>query len=468
MRGRFAWLGAGVVLLAVGAGATVGTQDTWLDGYGIVAYFLVPLAFIPFAAVAIASPRANRFVESVFTTPVTRRDWFVAKVLVLFTLAVAYYLALVPMMFVYVAHVGVPLLLKEIPALDTGSAHRSHLRGRACRRAVHRSQHRRTDGDRDGFRPHVRRICAAAGAHGCSRQRINARGHRHAGEVLPCSSRTHSASRWLSEVSPPPRGSPGSAFFVIAVGALVLATWVFLSLQGVETWEATTRQRWILTLSLVAIAAFPVVFADRNYELSAPPVSNAPPIRALFARGSGSIAMASPGGAVPARCCNTILNRDTAPIGIDESTHRDLFILLPVDANQPLSDLRIEVSGDAGLRVLVDSTAMAQASERLETHAYPSDSGPTGADGHRINAGWVVRLPVTLYPTRPWDVGGVRYPLDVKVTYRPAGSTQPQTLTSRAAVEAEVSSAVYEMSGASAILPAICFCAAFVRWRRTR
>ena len=118
--------------------------------------------------------------------------------------------------------------------------------------------------------------------------------------------------------------------------------------------------------------------------------------------------------------------------------------------------------------MLVDSTAMAQASERLETHAYPSDSGPTGADGHRINAGWVVRLPVTLYPTRPWDVGGVRYPLDVKVTYRPAGSTQPQTLTSRAAVEAEVSSAVYEMSGASAILPAICFCAAFVRWRRTR
>ena len=58
MRGRFAWLGAGVVLLAIGAGATIGTQDTWLDGYGIVAYFLVPLAFIPFAAVAIASPRA--------------------------------------------------------------------------------------------------------------------------------------------------------------------------------------------------------------------------------------------------------------------------------------------------------------------------------------------------------------------------------------------------------------------------
>ena len=50
MRGRFAWLGAAVILLAVGGLATVGTQDTWLDGYGIIAYGLIPLGFIPVAA----------------------------------------------------------------------------------------------------------------------------------------------------------------------------------------------------------------------------------------------------------------------------------------------------------------------------------------------------------------------------------------------------------------------------------
>jgi len=55
MRGRFALIGAGVILLTVGCVATVGTQDTWLDGYGVIAYFLVPLAFIPLAAVALAS-----------------------------------------------------------------------------------------------------------------------------------------------------------------------------------------------------------------------------------------------------------------------------------------------------------------------------------------------------------------------------------------------------------------------------
>ena len=57
MRGKFAWVGAGILLLAVGGMATAGTQDTWLDGYGIIAYGLVPLAFIPLAAGMIASAR---------------------------------------------------------------------------------------------------------------------------------------------------------------------------------------------------------------------------------------------------------------------------------------------------------------------------------------------------------------------------------------------------------------------------
>src|SRR5580700_433807 len=113
MRGRFAWLGAATILLAVGGLATVGTQDTWLDGYGIIAYGLVPLGFIPVAAGMIASPRANRFVECVFTAPVNRRDWLAAKFLVLVTLAAAYYVALLPMMIVYASHVGVPLLLHK-------------------------------------------------------------------------------------------------------------------------------------------------------------------------------------------------------------------------------------------------------------------------------------------------------------------------------------------------------------------
>jgi hypothetical protein len=467
MRGRFAWVGAGVVLLAVGAGATIGTQDTWLDGYGVIAYFLVPLAFIPFAAGAIASPRANRFVESVFTTPVDRREWFLAKVLVLFTLAGAYYASLVPMMLVYIAHVGVPLLLKNLllwaPGLLLASIAVGVLIGVMF---IGRSIAAPSATGMGlvllyaGFVP-LQELMVARG-NGATRMGIvtlvspavllkNALGFTVAVGSLPATT----TGTWVSIAG-------------IVIGALALATWVFLRAQGVETWEATPRQRLIVATALVAISLFPIAAADRNYERPAPPVSNAPPIRALFARGSGSIAMSAPGGSMPVRCCNTILNRDTAPIGVDEDTRRDLFVLLPVEVSQRVSELQVNVTGDAGLTVTTDATAIAQAADHLETRAYPDQSGPPASDGHRISRGWVVRIPVTLRPTRPWDIGGVRYPLDIKMTYHVDGDAAGQTFSGRAAVEAEVSSAVAEMGAVSAILPACCFVAAFVRWRRTR
>lgn len=466
MRGRFAWLGAGVVLLGVGAGATIGTQDTWLDGYGVIAYFLVPLAFIPFAAGAIASPRANRFVENVFTTPVDRGEWFVVKVLVLFTLAVAYYVSLVPMMLVYIAHVGVPPLLTKLllwaPGLLVASIAVGVLVGVLF---IGRSIAAPAATGMGlvllyaGFVP-LQELMVARG-NGATRMGIatlvspavllkNALGFTIAIGSLPATT----TGTWMSIVG-------------IVVGALVLATWTFLRAQGVETWEASPRQRAIVGSALLAIAVSPVALADRNYDRPAPPVSNAPPIRALFARGSGSIAMSAPGGPMPVRCCNTILNRDTSPIGIDEDTRRDVFVLLPVDVSQRIADLHIQVTGDAGLTVMPDAAAIAQAADHLETRAYADQSGPPAPDGHRITNGWVVRIPVTLRPSHPWDIGGVRYPLDIKMTYRVDGG-MVQTFTGRAAVEAEVSSAVAEMSAVSSILPACCFIAAFVRWRRTR
>src|SRR5579862_9182175 len=95
MRGLFAWLGAAVILVILGGLATASTPEGWLDGYAVIAYLLTPLTFIPLVAGAIASPRANRFVESVFTAPVERRDWLISKILVLLTLAAAYYVALI-------------------------------------------------------------------------------------------------------------------------------------------------------------------------------------------------------------------------------------------------------------------------------------------------------------------------------------------------------------------------------------
>ena len=468
MRGRFAWLGAGVILLAVGCVATVGTQDTWLDGYGIIAYFLVPLAFIPLAAVFLASPRANRFVESVFTAPVERREWLTAKILVLVTLAAAYYVALLPMMLVYTHHAGTPLLLRKLliwaPCLLVVSIAFGVLIGVLF----------------------IGQSIVAPAATGMGvllayagfvalQELLVARGNgaTHSGHLTLTSPAVllKNALGFTLAVGSIPATTTRTWISVIAIVfiASALAVWAFLHAQGVETWEASRSQRWIIALGIFAVVLLPALVADTNYDASAPHSTNAPSIRRLFARAGSTLALTLPGGEPPERCCSTILNRNEwPPFGTDKPTRRDLLILLPVDTIQRVTDLHIQLVGEYGLEVTAPPEKLAPSPEALETRIYQNDSGPAAADGHHIVKGWVARVPVTFTPTKPWDIGGDRYPLQVTATYHVEGENQMRTFSARAAVEAQVSSAIYEMGIASLILPLVCFGAAFRRRRRTR
>jgi hypothetical protein len=252
------------------------------------------------------------------------------------------------------------------------------------------------------------------------------------------------------------------SLLVVVIGAFALAMWVFLRAQGVETWETTRAQRWAIALAIAAIILVPIMSADTDYDKQAPPPNLAPVLRGISGRASGGVALVSPGGQLPARCCSLLLNREDDPLGTDEQTQRDMLLLLPVDATQSVTDLHVEIVGEDGLEVTTAPT------RQLEAHGYAHDAGPAAADGHRIPNGWIARVPVTLMPAKPWDIGGNRYPLNVTATYRVAPDTQPLKFSQRAAIEAEVSSAIYEMGVASSILPLICLGAAFIRWRRTK
>ena len=461
MRGRFAWLGAAVILLAIGGVATIGTQDTWLDGYGIIAYGLVPLAFIPLAAGAIASPRANRFVESVFTAPVERRDWLIAKILVIVTLAAAYYIALVPMQLVYTHHVGLPFLLGRflrwtpgtlIASIAIGTLIGVLFIGRSI--AAPAAVGMGVLLAYVGLVP-LQELMVARG-YGATRSGHitfvspavllkNALGFTLAVGSIPAST----AMTWLSLI-------------LVVIGAPILAVWIFLRAQGVETWEATRRQRWTIAFTISAIVLLPVMLADTNYDAPAPPPNRAPALRGIFGRGTGTLAMVSPGGRFPVRCCSPLLNRETAALGTDEPNLQDILLLLPVKASQSVTGLRVEIIGENGLQVSTGSPP------QLEPHTYANDAGPVEDDGRHIVNGWIARIPVTMIPAKPWDIGGNRYALNVTAAYQVGSDTQPRTFSARGAIEAEVSSAIYEMGAASSVLPLICFGAAFLRWRRTR
>ncbi|HEX3940640.1 MAG TPA: hypothetical protein VHX11_04070 [Acidobacteriaceae bacterium] len=467
MRGRFAWLGAAIVLLAIGALATVGTQDTWLDGYGIIAYGLVPLGFIPIAAGTIASPRVNRFVECVFTAPVTRRDWLVAKVLVLGTLGAAYYFALIPMMLVYTWHVGVPLLLHKfliwtpgllIASIAVGTLIGVLFIGRSLAPPA---------GAAMGV------LLAYAGLIPLQELMVaQGNGATRSGHIALASPAVllknalgfTLAAPWI----PATTTRTWIALLALVIGAFVLAGWIFLRAQGVETWEATRRQRWTIALAILALILIPAMFADTNYDNPAPHANGAPAIRGVSFRAASSLALVAPGGQPPRRCCSPILNRDQWPLGTGERTERDLLLFLPVESSQQVTNLHARIVGQDGLEITASPDALVQAAPPLETRAYENDSGPVAADGHHVATGWVARIPVTLDPTNPWDIGGDRYPLQVSATYDIAGDSQPRPFNARAAVDAEIAGAVYQMGLAASILPLLCIAAAFARWRRTR
>jgi hypothetical protein len=156
-------------------------------------------------------------------------------------------------------------------------------------------------------------------------------------------------------------------------------------------------------------------------------------------------------------------------VGTDETTVRDLLVLLPVDTAHHVTDLHIQLIGENGLIVTaIDPNVFDDAAARLEPHSYANDSGPMDVHGQRVTTGWVARLPVGFNPTHPWDIGGDRYPLTVKADYRVDGDSQPHMFNARAAIDAEVASGIYEMGAASSVLPLLCLGFAITRWRRTR
>jgi hypothetical protein len=259
-------------------------------------------------------------------------------------------------------------------------------------------------------------------------------------------------------------------FVLVLIGSMALAAWVFLRLQGVESWEASRGQRWAVVLGIGLLILIPMLRADTDYDKPAPSPNNAPDIPGLFLRGGGNLALVEPGKPAPERCCDTLLNRDQWPtFPTDTATAQDLLIFLPVDTKTTVTGLQIQLTGQSGLQVSADPAVVGQAAQHLESYAYPADRGPTAPGGQRIATGWVARIPISFTPTHPWDLGGVRYPLDVTATYRTEGDDgQPRAVTMRGAIEAHIASAIYEMSAAGAVLPLLCLGAAFLRWRRTR
>jgi len=466
LRGRFAWVGAAVLLLAVGVLATVATQDTWLDGYGIIAYGIGPLAFIPIAAGMIASPRVSRFVECVFTAPVRRRDWLAAKVLVLLTLATGYYLALVPMMLVYAAHVGFPPLLVKLVLWAPGLLLASVAAGTLIGVLFMGNSLTAPAGAGmgvlmayAGLLP-IQELMVAQG-NGASRT-------GHLTLMSPAVMLKNALHFALAAANiPAATGRTWISLGILVAGTLILAFWVFLRAQGVETWEAGRRQRWTVGLALAGLILLPTLLANTNYDLPTPAANSAPTVRVGFGRSGMAAALVAPGAGLPPRCCSLLLNRQDWPLATGRATTRDLLLLLPVSDGAHLTNLATQLTGADGLAITAAAGDLQQSPPRLERGDLPP-SWSRFSGGLPPSGVAVARIPVVVTPTRPWDVGGDRYPLTISTSYTVAGQAQPHSFTGRALIAAQIPNVIYQMGLAALLLPLFCIGAALRRSWRTR
>jgi hypothetical protein len=191
-------------------------------------------------------------------------------------------------------------------------------------------------------------------------------------------------------------------------------------------------------------------------------------MRGIFTRAEMLATLVDPGGKMPRRCCSPMLTWHSGPLSTDRQTPQDLLLFLPVDASARITNLHVKVTGEDGLEVSGDASTLDQIAPHLEPRYYPNDSGPTATDGHHVADGWVARVPITLDPTKPWDIGGDRYPVTIAASYQVAGEDHPRTMLLHGAIEAQVRGCVLQMGLAGSFFPLLCLGAGFVRWRKTR
>lgn len=272
-RGRWGLLAAAAWLVAVTllVAGVLGSEGPALFSILVMMYVLPTLALAPITAGYVASDRSTRFVQSVFTAPVRRGEYLVAKLLPPLLLGALYLAATMPFHLVYAWRVGLsPLALPFLglaaalilclvavggllgvlftsrgTAAPTGAALAfaafsglapiglalaQTLSQGAVREALLRALH---------LSP-VMLLFDAAGLHGF---------------VVP--------------------GAPLRAALALALltlGAFLLAAWVFVRHQAAETWETTRSGAALVAAALLAVALLPMAVADTAYGDPAPRV----------------------------------------------------------------------------------------------------------------------------------------------------------------------------------------------------
>ncbi len=416
-RGRFLFFGlaalfAFVGLLGFGAGPNAGGLWPFL----FLTYAVIPSSFAAFAAVQIAGPRANKFVQAVFTAPVRRGTYILAKIMVCLTVGVLYLVMTSGFLLVYLFHVGVPglyadFLLVLAGMILFGTAYGIFLgvvfTGRSVAAPVSL-----------GVLPifltlAVPFLIVSMGE-----------SNRFLRELYVRLAHLSPHVNLLEGNSTLPGGAQAKhaevtlwIFLAATVALLGLAVWIYLFHQSVEMWDGADVWKPLLVLLGAALVLAPAIAPAMTYESESQfdPGSHEPG-QGYSAQGflvAEGARLTSDGIRGDGRSDPNLV------LTLGKTTSAQLALLFSTPPGRDFMTIQVHAEGDDGLEVTGAKNKLL--ADIQETELLP---------GFRPDEQFlVVRVPVRLEPTRAEGLTGVQYDIFVwtNATYTDGRDNEERT-----------------------------------------
>lgn len=449
-KGRFSLLGAAILLLGpVLFAATVWVGVGGVHDAAMFDFVLLPTALLPMAAWRVSHARSSRFLQAVFTTPVTQAQYLLAQYLVVLTVGALYVATTLPYFAVHAAHIDLPegAWLWPVVGLALAAAYAAlgallgvlfTSRGSLAAVVV-------------AFAVAIWANLAWALLSSFVRMQpglLRSLG-LHAISTSPAMLLMGAFGLAPGVASEAPWRA-GLAFVLLLLLALGGALWTFARAQAVETWEARGARAGVVALLLVALVASPLVIASAEYEKGG--------IQRGFSwsgGGAGVTAVLAPRGAPLTVLQQPFWEHESLPAGRAFEADLILGIFLPPDANGTLERAEVDLRGE---RVRVEGTPAVLGADDVVTAQVGRD-GPQGA---------VLRVPLTVTLLDPGNLTMERYTVNATVSYRLAGNDTVVHAYNNMLVDGEVPGVRWQMALAGAPAPLALLAGAVVRRARTR
>lgn len=422
------------------------TGEGGLDETLMFTWFILPLVVAIITAARVAGARRTRFVDSLYTTPLTQPTWFVAQAIVGAVLALLALAVQLPFLVVHMVWLGIPAFLPAAALAAVGVAAFAVTLGLFCGVIVGDSSPLAAAGLAGGlafvsFVLFLVHSVVLTEAPSPARDIL-----LHITALSPIVLATDASGMGIASLEPTDAWRPALGLLGLTAGLGAAAWLAYTRSQSPLGWEPGAGGRAAAAALVLLAATAPVAVAEVDFIGQSTDEGYDPGEHTW-------VAFVKRGSAITESSftIQSILDEPALPVGKDVAYDVLVLALSPPDA--VVKGVHVQVKGNDALRV-VEGGVLRAADGRPDAHVpAPNDGRPRP----------VYRVPVTLRALTVDELGHADLPVDVHTEFNADG----KRFVSDAymLMEGKVPGATGQLLGAGAVVPAV---AAFGYVRRKR